>query len=175
MRVFALLESVPASVVQPRSLAAARHRRAVTLALFCMTLIFTGCRSKTSPMEDLLTREVTLPGGHVIRAETAVDTRDVMRGLMFRTSLAPDHGMLYVHARSGLYGYWMYQTNFPLDMIWMDENHKIVEIVENAPPCKTAASKCPHFGGHERARFGLQVNAGLVRKYHLQVGQTVQW
>jgi hypothetical protein len=126
-------------------------------------------------MEDLLTREVTLPGGHIIRAETAVDTRDMMRGLMFRDSLAPDHGMLFVHPVSGNYGYWMYQTNIPLDMIWMDQNHRIVELVENAPPCKTAASKCPHFGGHQPARFVLELNGGSIRKFGIRKGQTIQW
>lgn len=146
-----------------------------SLALFLLALLLLGCRSKTSPMEALLTREVTLPGGQVIRAETAVDTRDVLRGLAFRDSLPADHGLLYVHAKTGYYGYWMYQTYFPLDMIWMDDNHTIVEIVENAPPCKTAASKCPHYGGQRLARYGLEINAGLVHKYHLQVGQTIQW
>jgi len=126
-------------------------------------------------MEDLLTRDVTLPGGQVIKAETAVDTRDMMRGLMFRASMPADHGMLFVHPVSGLYSYWMYQTYIPLDMIWMDENHKIVEVVESAPPCQTAASKCPRFGGHEAARFVLELNGGLIRKFGLKSGDTIQW
>ncbi len=126
-------------------------------------------------MEDLRTREVILPGGHVIKAESAVDTRDMMRGLMFRNSLAPDHGMLFVHPVSGHYSYWMYQTYIPLDIIWMDENHRIVEIVESAPPCKTAASKCAHFGGNQTARFVLELNGGDSRKYGLKVGQMVEW
>ena len=146
-----------------------------SLVLIYPVLFLAGCGSKTSPMEDLLTREVTLPGGHIIRAETAVDTRDMMRGLMFRDSLAPDHGMLFVHPVSGNYGYWMYQTNIPLDMIWMDQNHRIVELVENAPPCKTAASKCPHFGGREAARFVLELNGGSIRKFGIRKGQTIQW
>jgi len=145
------------------------------LVLFLLAFWLLGCRSKTTPLDALRTREVRLPGGQVIRAESAVDTRDVLRGLAFRDSLPEDHGLLYFHARSGYYGYWMYQVNFPLDMIWMDDNHTIVEIVENAPPCKTAASKCPHFGGQHLAHYGLEINAGSVRKYHLQVGQTIQW
>ncbi len=116
-----------------------------------------------------------MPGGQTIRAETAVDTRDIMRGLMFRDSLPLDRGLLYVHSRPGHYGYWMYQTNIPLDMIWMDSNHRIVEVVENAPPCKTAASQCPHYGGREAAIYGLQMNAGLIHKYGIQVGQTIRW
>jgi uncharacterized membrane protein (UPF0127 family) len=131
------------------------------LLLFGLVLLLAGCASKTSPIEDLLTRDVTLPGGQIIKAESAVDTRDMLRGLMFRTSLAPDHGMLFVHPVSGRYSYWMYQTFIPLDMIWMDENHRIVELVESAPPCKTAASKCPHFGGNETARFVLELNGTI--------------
>jgi uncharacterized membrane protein (UPF0127 family) len=138
-------------------------------------LLLAGCGSKPSPIEELLTRDVTLPGGHIIRAETAVDTRDMMRGLMFRATLAPDHGMLFVHPVSGQYSYWMYQTYIPLDMIWMDENHKIVEIVESAPPCKTAASKCAHFGGNQMARFVLELNGGESRKYGIQLGQMIDW
>ncbi len=143
--------------------------------LSCVALSLAGCSPRTSPIEDLLTREVTLPGGHIIKAETAVDTRDMLRGLMFRASLAGDHGMLFVHPVSGHYSYWMYQTYIPLDMIWIDQDHQIVELVESAPPCQTAASKCAHFGGHENARFVLELNGGLIRKYGLKTGQTIQW
>jgi uncharacterized protein len=145
------------------------------LLLFGLVLLLAGCVSKTSPIEDLLTRDVTLPGGQIIKAESAVDTRDMLRGLMFRTSLGPDHGMLFVHPVSGRYSYWMYQTFIPLDMIWMDENHRIVELVESEPPCKTAASKCPHFGGNETARFVLELNGGSIRKYGIKLGETIQW
>ena len=145
-----------------------------SLTLSCLALLLAGCGSR-STLEDLMTRDVTLPGGHVIKAETAVDTRDMLRGLMFRTSLAPDHGMLFVHPKAGRYSYWMYETHIPLDMIWMDENHQVVEIVQNAEPCKTAASKCAHYGGHEDARFVLELNGGQARKYGLKSGETIQW
>jgi uncharacterized membrane protein (UPF0127 family) len=145
------------------------------LLLFCLVIFLPGCFSRPSSLEELFTRDVTLPGGQVIKTETAVDTRDTMRGLMFRTSLAKDHGMLFVHPKAGLYTYWMYQTYIPLDIIWMDENHKVVELVENAAPCKTAASKCYHYGGHQTARFVLELNGGQIRKYGLKSGDTIQW
>jgi uncharacterized membrane protein (UPF0127 family) len=145
-----------------------------SIVLFCLAILLAGCASR-NPIDDLLTRDVTLPGGQIVKAETAVDTRDMLRGLMFRSTLARDRGMLFVHPHSGLYSYWMYETYIPLDMIWMDENHKIVELVENAPPCKTAASKCAHYGGHEPARFVLELNGGQVRKYGIKSGDTIQW
>ncbi len=95
--------------------------------------------------------------------------------MMFRTSIAPDHGMLFLHRKPGLYSHWMYQTPVSLDTVWMDDKHNIVEIVENMPPCTSAASKCPHFGGTQTAQYSLQMGAGMVRKYHLKLMDSLRW
>jgi hypothetical protein len=133
------------------------------------------CGPQPTSLEDFSTQPVTLPGGQVIRAETMISNFDLMRGLMFRTSLAPDHGMLFVHAEPGNYQHWMYQVLIPLDIIWLDSNRNIVEIVENAPPCKTQASKCAQYGGKQISAYVLELGGGMARKYGLSVGQTVQW
>lgn len=126
-------------------------------------------------MSDLNTRDVTLPGGVVIRAETMISDNDLIRGMMFRTSIAPDRGMLFVHKQPGMYSYWMYQTLIPLDMVWMDKAHNIVEIVENAQPCRTQASQCPHYGGTKTSSFVLELGGGMARKYGLKAGQTIEF
>jgi hypothetical protein len=100
---------------------------------------------------------------------------DLTRGLMFRTSLAPDHGMLFVHAEAGNYQHWMYQVLIPLDIIWLDSNRDIVEMAENAQPCKTQASKCAQYGGKQISAYVLEIGGGMARKYGLSVGQRVQW
>ena len=138
-------------------------------------VILSGCGDKPTTAEDFNTTEITLPGGQVIKVEIVVDQADALRGMQFRDSIAPDHGMLYAHRIPGKYGYWMFQTRIPLDMIWMDDKHTIVEIVENAPPCKTAASQCPHFGGNQVAKYVLQVGSGGVKRYGLKAGDTINW
>jgi len=60
-------------------------------------------------------------------------------------------------------------------MIWLDANHNIVEMVENAQPCKTQASKCPQYGGQQLSSYVLEIGGGLAKKYGLQLGQTIQW
>ncbi len=120
-------------------------------------------------------RDITLPHGQIIKAETMIDARDRLRGMMYRTSLAPDHGMLFVHEKPGLYSYWMYQMRIPLDTIWLDSSHRIVEIDENLPPCLTQASRCPHFGGTQISEYEIQLGGGMAKKYGLQLGQTIQW
>jgi uncharacterized protein len=149
--------------------------RAAPFALVSAMVLLISCGEKPSSIEDFHTRDVTLPGGRVIKAETMIDRLDLMRGMMFRTSLAADHGMLFVHAQPGKYSYWMYQTLIPLDMIWLDNGRNVVEIVENAQPCKTQASKCPQYGGHESASYVLELAGGMAKKYALKQGDTLEW
>jgi len=145
--------------------------RAIALLLL---VLLAGCDKPTTEA-DFYTSDITLPGGQVIKTEFVYDTAGALRGMQFRNSIAPDHGMLYAHRIPGKYGYWMYQTLIPLDMIWMDPKDKVVEIVENAPPCKTPASQCPHYGGNEVAQYVLELGAGMVKKYGVKVGDTISW
>jgi hypothetical protein len=145
------------------------------LPLAAVLLSLAACGTKPSTLDDFPTRAITLPNGQVIRAETMIDKVDLMRGMMFRTSLQPDHGMLFVHPGPDLYPYWMYQTLIPLDIIWLDSKRNIVEIVENAQPCKTQASKCEHYGGKEVSAYALEIKGGMARKFGLQIGQTINW
>src|SRR5579864_1045083 len=145
--------------------------RSIALLLL---VVLANC-DKPSTLEDFYTSDITLPGGRVIKTEFVYDTASALRGMQFRSSIAPDHGMLYAHRTPGKYGYWMFQTLIPLDMIWMDPKHNVVEIVESAPPCKTPATQCPHYGGSEVAQYVLQLGAGMARKYSLKVGDTINW
>ena len=137
--------------------------------------ILAGCGDKSSVQDDLTSIDLTLPGGQVVKAEPMIDPKDMLRGMQFRASLKSDHGMLYFHQQPGQYVYWMLQTIIPLDMIWLDSSHEIVEIVPNAPPCRTTASQCAWYGGHQTAKYILQLGGGMARKYNLQLGQRIQF
>jgi hypothetical protein len=144
---------------------------AVLLTTFSISCGFTSSSSHA----DLHSQDVALPGGQTIHVETMISRVDLMRGMMFRTSLAPDHGMLFVQKEPGLYSAWTYQVEIPLDMIWMDKSHQIVEIVENVPPCRTKASQCPSYGGTKVAQYELELAGGMARKYGLQIGQRLEF
>ena len=145
-----------------------------TLAVALYASALCACH-KTDIQEQDIT-EVTLPNGKTIRAETMLQPIDQMRGMMFRDSLAKDRGMLFVHAAEGNYPYWMYQVRIPLDIIWMDRQLRIVEISANTPPCpSTAAHECPNFGGHEKARYVLELAGVGAAEYGLHVGDTLKF
>jgi uncharacterized membrane protein (UPF0127 family) len=80
--------------------------------------------------------------------------------------------MLFTHPDEGIYHYWMYQTKMPLDIVWMDHDHRIVEMSLKTPPCPSkSARECPNYGGNFRSRFVLELNAGAAEANHLAVGQ----
>ncbi len=136
--------------------------------------VLAGCGHE-SPDNDVNLTPVILPNGTHIVAETVRQEFELMRGLMYRESLPADHGMLFVYAKPDKYSYWMYQTKIPLDMIWMDHQHKIVEIAANVPPCTTKASDCPKYGGNQPAMFVLEMNAGAAAKNNLHEGDFIDF
>jgi uncharacterized membrane protein (UPF0127 family) len=70
----------------------------------------------------------------MVAVEIAADDASRTRGLMFRTSLAKDHGMLFVFPDTDQRSFWMHNTLIPLDMIFLDETRTVVGVVANAAP-----------------------------------------
>jgi len=135
--------------------------------------LFAGCSRKSASDEGLLA--VTLPDGREIRAEVLTRSEDMMRGMMFRESLAPDRGMLFVHTSPGRYSYWMFQCLIPLDIVWLDAAKRIVEISANTPPCKGGAKSCPSYGGNHDALYVLEIAGGMAQKYGLKTGDILRF
>jgi len=95
---------------------------------------------------------------------------------MFRESLAPNRGMLFIHPSESTFHYWMYQTKIPLDMIWMDHGRRIVEMSLATPPCRSSsAAECPSYGGNFKSKYVLEVNAGIARKNGLKTGDSLDF
>lgn len=143
----------------------------LSLAAMCLC----GCGENESSLDYINSRRVTLPGGQEIRAEVMMRPEDMMRGMMFRDSLAPDRGMLFIHGGAGNYPYYMYQVRIPLDIIWMDPAKNIVEISANTPPCASAATACPTYGGKQTALYVLELAGGMAAKYNLRPGQRLDF
>ena len=123
-----------------------------------------------------MSRAVTMPNGKTIYAEMAIEYAEMVRGLMFRDSIAADRGMLFLHNKMGKYPYWMYQVRISLDIIWMNHDKRVVEILANVPPCPSAKSKeCPTHGGTQEAQFVLELGSGMAAKYGVAVGTKIDF
>ena len=116
---------------------------------------------------------LTLPSGRVLEVEVMVSDQDRALGLMFRRSLPEDKGMLFVFERSGFHGIWMKNCRFPIDIVWIDADHRIVHVAEGVPPC--TAEPCPAYEPLRRASFVLELNAGQAGREKAVVGATVSF
>ena len=74
----------------------------------------------------------------VFDVELATTPKQQEAGLMFRRSLAPDAGMLFIFAKPQVVDFWMKNTVLPLDMIFIRKNGVVDSIAENAPPYSLA-------------------------------------
>jgi uncharacterized membrane protein (UPF0127 family) len=146
------------------------------LFLIMSALILTSCQPGDSgDASSLNHRNVTLPDGYPVVAELAVTGADMEKGMMYRTELLPGHGMLFVHGEAGRYPYWMANCKIPLDIIWMDGSHRVVEISANTPPCPSGGKDCPTYGGHAMATFALELGGGEAAKHQVTVGSSIQF
>ena len=146
-------------------------------AAFCaLALCLAACSHSSDPVRDFASREMTMPNGKTVLAEALTDPVDMTRGMMFRDSLAPDRGMLFIHGAPGRYQYFTYQVKIPLDIVWMDPNRRVAEISANTPPCPSKSARaCPHYGGHEMAQYVLELGGGMASKYGVQVGAVLNF
>jgi hypothetical protein len=148
------------------------RRRLLALACACLgALSCQGSHTSASPAA----RTVTLPDGFEVHAELKVTPAEMALGMMYRDSVADGDGMLFVHSQQALNPYWMGHCKFPLDMIWMDSNHKVVEISANTPPCPTGGSECPQYGGNFPSQFVLEIGGGQGARHGVRVGSELRF
>ena len=102
-----------------------------------------------------------------------------MRGLMWESQdfLANAKGMLFVFDEPGTRSMWMKNMQFPLDILWFDENGNVVSIEKNVPPCITPLEvmSCKSVGvSAENAQYVLELTAGYVDKYEVTENSQLQ-
>lgn len=124
----------------------------------------------------LPTTTVIFPNGYQVEAELAMTPEQQSRGLMFRTHLPLDEGMLFVGDRAARRSFWMFQCRIALDMVWLDGAKRIVEIVREAPPCLNPdPESCPSYGGSVHSVYVLELAAGQAEAQGLRVGDPLKF
>ena len=106
-------------------------------------------------------------GIHLIRAEVAHTFETRAQGLMYRRSLGPNEGMLFVFPRAELQCMWMKNTLVPLSVAFMDEAGKIVSISDMQPQTET-----PHCAAAP-AKFALEMSRGWFSTKGIKAGARI--
>jgi uncharacterized membrane protein (UPF0127 family) len=116
---------------------------------------------------------LTLPSGKVLQAELMIKDEDRAMGLMFRPSLPLDRGLLFIFEAADFHGIWMKNCRFPIDIVWLDEEHRVVHVAEAVPPCKI--EPCPVYTPMKKAAYVVEINAGQARREKATLGSRLQF
>ena len=156
----------------------------IIIAATLVGLLFTtqSCKEKTE--EKVLTKEVKFAkeGSLTIKKakndsiianldiELADDEYETQTGLMYRTSMSNKQAILFVFEDELTRSFYMKNTEFPLDIIYISGDKKVVNIQKNAKPMDPTSlpSEAP-------AKYVLEVNGGLSDTWGLEAGDKVDW
>ncbi|HOX29109.1 MAG TPA: DUF192 domain-containing protein [bacterium] len=105
-----------------------------------------------------------------VKAEVATTVEQHAYGLMNRSSMPADSGMLFVFDSEDTLSFWMKDTLIPLDMIFADADKKIVDINRNAAPLSTTS-----FTAARPAKYVLEVNGGYCDRNGIGIGDMLSF
>jgi uncharacterized membrane protein (UPF0127 family) len=145
--------------------------------LLLVILLLGACGGAAQESEDPVTGNEAQPvvtietsdGERVeVRVEVAADTVSRTRGLMERTELAEDAGMLFVFEEEQQLSFWMKDTLIPLSIAYISSGGEIIDIQDMEPLDET-----PHPSARP-AQYALEVNQGFFEENGVGVGDRVE-
>ncbi len=117
--------------------------------------------------------KIYFPDGFAIIAELSVNEEQRARGLMFREEIHENQAMLFIFAEEDIHSFWMKNMRFPIDILWLDRNRRIVHIESSVPPCPH--EPCPTYSPAAAAAFVLELQSGCSEKHGLGVSDRLEF
>lgn len=111
----------------------------------------------------------TASGTHRFRVEVAASPADQQKGLMFRTGMGADEGMIFPNSPPQPRAFWMHNTVIPLDIIYIGPDRRVLNIVRGEPYNDTSL---PSAGPVINV---LELNAGRSAELGIKPGDLVAW
>lgn len=107
----------------------------------------------------------------LIKAEVLDSSDERIIGLSGRDSLGVNQAALFVFSSPDNYGIWMKDMKFPIDIVWLNSNRKIVTIRKNVQPSTYPMVFYPD----ETSQFIIELAANRASSLGIKVGQTLSW
>lgn len=129
-----------------------------------------GTRHPTSGLAVVPLTVTSANGKHAFKVEVAGTTEEQAKGLMFRTALGADEGMIFPMNPPRMASFWMRNTVIPLDLIFVGQDRKILNIAAQAVPY----DETPLIS-NGRVIAVLELNGGRAAQLGIVPGDKVEW
>ncbi|HEX4208882.1 MAG TPA: DUF192 domain-containing protein [Candidatus Binataceae bacterium] len=146
-----------------------RHsRRAAALAAIASILCLALTACAQGPHVEIVAPDGTVRAD--VAAEIAATPQERETGLMYRSHLGADDGMIFLFTHPQPLQFWMKNTEIPLDMIFANSNRQVVGIVERAEPYSEQLLSA---GGD--SQYVLEVNGGFCARHGIKAGDHLRF
>ena len=107
--------------------------------------------------------------GFSLSADVPTTDDQFRKGLDIKDRIDDSHGMLFIFKEPDKVPFWMHGMKFPIDIIWFDNNSRVVHIEHNLQPCITDLV-CPSYSPEKDALYVLETAAGFSERHNVKVG-----
>jgi uncharacterized membrane protein (UPF0127 family) len=142
------------------------------LALSC--LIGAGCHDRSTPTPSLAQTVTMKLGDRNFNLEIAATERARQFGLMERTSMPKDHGMIFVFSTEAERGFHMKRTLIPLDIVYVNGQGKVMSIARMPAEAKGPNGDWKAFPSGFPIKYAIELNAGMAAEAGIHVGDVLQ-
>lgn len=167
-----------------------RHFTKIVLIVLCLGLVssyaisaYKGYSKRNESTKQVVVKEIPFtkegeleiidPSGENIKSleiELAKTDYETQTGLMYRTAMAENRGMLFVFNQEAYHSFYMRNTIIPLDIIYINKDMEIVSFAKNAKPFDETS-----LPSGQPVQYVLEVNAGMMDKWNVEVGDKISY
>ena len=109
---------------------------------------------------------ISINGINVTMAIASTDEQRI-RGLSGIEKMNENEGMLFLFDKPSKQGFWMNKMNFPIDIIWLDSNNKVVHIEKQLEPCKLFLA-CPVYNPEVDSLYVIELHSGFADDHSIK-------
>jgi hypothetical protein len=109
---------------------------------------------------------ISIKGINVTMAIASTDEQRI-RGLSGIEKMNENEGMLFLFDKPSKQGFWMNKMNFPIDIIWLDSNNKVVHIEKQLEPCKLSLA-CPVYNPEVDSLYVIELRSGFADDHSIK-------
>jgi uncharacterized protein len=110
----------------------------------------------------------------ILQADVALTADEQTKGLSIKDTLQSNEGMLFPYEAPRILSFWMRDMKFPIDILWLGADKKVVHIEESLQPCSPLLP-CPSYAPDVQAQYVLETVAGFSSSNGITEGTHVEF
>lgn len=133
-----------------------------------LIVFLVGCVAVYQVIGDYLAKPISVRLGEgVFETRVARTSTEIEQGLSGTSPLLKNQALLFDFPNEALWGIWMKDMSYPIDIVWLDADKKVIHIVTDAQPSSYPSTT---YRPAEAARYVIEFRAGTVRDSHITIG-----